>query len=85
MHPQMVKLLLYCPDVIIITVNCIICIANEQVSNLAMVIIQTVNNIYTNLCSSRSSKIVYYSVTYQIYMYIKIYIHKTKLYLISSQ
>ena len=33
--------------------------------------------------SSSSSKIVYYSVTYQIY--IKIYIHKTKLYLISSQ
>ena len=42
MHPQMVKLLLYCPDVMIITVNCI---ANEQVSNLAMIIIQTVNNI----------------------------------------
>ena len=33
MHPQMVKLLLYCSDVMVITVNCI---ANEQVSNLAI-------------------------------------------------
>ena len=41
----MVKRQLYCPDVMIITVNCI---ANEQVSNLAMIIIQTVNNININ-------------------------------------
>ena len=45
MHPQMVKLLLYCPDVMTIAVNCI---ANEQVSNLAVIIIQTVNNIKIN-------------------------------------
>ena len=45
MHPQMVKLLLYCPDVMISMVNCI---AHEQVSNLAMIIIQTVNNININ-------------------------------------
>ena len=45
MHPQVVKLLLYCSDVMIIRVNCI---ANEQVSNLAMIMIQTVNNIKMN-------------------------------------
>ena len=45
MHPQMVKLLLYCPDIMVIMVNSI---ANEQVSNLAMIIIQTVNNININ-------------------------------------
>ena len=47
MHPQMVKLLLYCSDAMTITVNCI---ANEQVSNLATIIIQTVNNININSC-----------------------------------
>ena len=45
MHPQMVKLLLYYSDVRIITVNCT---ANEQVSNLARIIIQTVSNININ-------------------------------------
>ena len=40
----MVKILLYCSDVMIVTVNCI---GRGQVSNVAM-IIQTVNNIYTN-------------------------------------
>ena len=47
MHPQMVKLPLYCPDVMIIMVHCI---ANEQVSNLAISIIQTVNNINRYVC-----------------------------------
>ena len=46
MHPHTVKVLLYWSGVmIIIIVNCI---ASKQVSNLAIIIMQTVNNIYIN-------------------------------------
>ena len=57
MHPQMVKLVLYCSDVMIIMVNCS---ANVQVSNLAMIIIQTVNNININsyVCKKYKNNLV---------------------------
>ena len=46
MHPQMVKILPVLFIVVIVIVNCI---GGGQVSNIAIIIIiQTVNNIYTN-------------------------------------
>ena len=46
MHPQMVKILNVLFIVVIVTVNCT---GGGQVSNVAIIIIiQTVNNIYTN-------------------------------------
>ena len=44
MHPQMVKILTVLFIVVIVTVNCI---GGGQVSNV-VIIIQSVNNIYTN-------------------------------------